>query len=335
MVPFLAVPEPAAAVAAGGGDPASRQLERDLVGDADGPRAAADGEIAAGVDEAGADDGEELGDAVDGVALADPAEVEAGAGLQLDRRARRRERAPPQRGGGSPADRGRVRSHGVERAVVARGHDGVVDGRVEPAAGRLAGLERELDDPHEVGARGGDPAVAVEARELGVVTEARHHLLEPLELRLRPVERAFGALAGLGVEQQLDVGAHRPERSAAASRRPRDRERRQVDDADARALRPTATPMRGRLRRPGATAPAPRRPVPWRPRSARCGPSAPCGRRPCGWSTTCWTSFASARSRCSRCESAASRGSGFAVAHGFAATAAQLTKKTTTAMTTA
>ncbi len=40
------------------------------------------------------------------------------------------------------------------------------------------------------------------------------HLLEPLELRcLGTVERALGALAGLGVEQELDVGAHRLERA--------------------------------------------------------------------------------------------------------------------------
>ncbi len=92
VVPLLAVPEPAAAVASGRGDSAACQLERDVVGDADGPRAAADGEIAAGVDEAGADDGEELRDAVDGVALADSSEVEAAARLELDPPSRRCER---------------------------------------------------------------------------------------------------------------------------------------------------------------------------------------------------------------------------------------------------
>ena len=155
MVPLLAVAEPAAAVAPGGGDAASRELERDLVGDADGPGAAADGEIAAGVDEAGPDDREELGDAVDCVALADPAEIEADAGLELDRRPRRSGRG---RRSGPRGDRvvDRVRRDGVERAVVAGRDDGVVHGRVEASAGRLAGLERELDDPHEIGARGGD-----------------------------------------------------------------------------------------------------------------------------------------------------------------------------------
>ena len=99
---------------------------------------------------------EELGDAVDGVALADAAEVEAGAGLELDRRPVDADAAAAAaRGGGRRSDR--VRRHVVERAVVAGRDDGVVDGRVEEAAGRLAGLERELDDPHEVGARVVEP----------------------------------------------------------------------------------------------------------------------------------------------------------------------------------
>ena len=50
---LLAVAAPAPPVAARGRQAALRELERHVVGDADGPRAAADGEIAAGVDEAG------------------------------------------------------------------------------------------------------------------------------------------------------------------------------------------------------------------------------------------------------------------------------------------
>ena len=107
----------------------------------------------------------------------------------------------------------RVRGHCVERAVVAGGDDSVMDGWVESSAGCLAGIERELDDPNEIPARVVDDSVAVEPRELGIVAEARHHLLEPLELFLGPVERAVCALAGLCVEQQLHVRAHRPEGS--------------------------------------------------------------------------------------------------------------------------
>ena len=87
VVHLLAVAAPAAPVATRGRDRAPVELERELVGDADGPGAAADGEVAAGVDEARAAAASMLGDAVDGVALADAAEVEVRARLELDRRA--------------------------------------------------------------------------------------------------------------------------------------------------------------------------------------------------------------------------------------------------------
>ena len=204
--------EPAAPVASGGGDSATRQLERYLVGDSHGPRAAADGKIAAGIDETRADAREELRDTVDRVPFADPAEVEASARLQLDRRPETWIR-PPQRERSASGTSSR-RRHVVERAVVAGRHDCVVHGGVEAPAGRLAGIERELDDPHEIWARPGDEALSVEQRELGVVAESRHHLLETLELRFGPVERAVGTLSGLRVEEQLDVGSHRSERTS-------------------------------------------------------------------------------------------------------------------------
>ena len=68
--------------------PPPRQLERQrAVGglDADGPAAAADGDVAAGVDEARTGDGEDLRGTFGRVALADAAEVEADAGVELDR----------------------------------------------------------------------------------------------------------------------------------------------------------------------------------------------------------------------------------------------------------
>ena len=78
---------PAPAVAAGGCERAAAELERhDPVGrlDADRPAPAAGRDVAARVDEAGPGRREELGGALGGVALADAAEVEADAGVELD-----------------------------------------------------------------------------------------------------------------------------------------------------------------------------------------------------------------------------------------------------------
>src|SRR6266508_2237375 len=92
VVPLVALAPPAPSVPAGSGEGSVLKRERDrAVGrlDADGPgagaRAAADSEIAARVDETRADRGEERAGPVDCVSLADAAEIEADAGLELDR----------------------------------------------------------------------------------------------------------------------------------------------------------------------------------------------------------------------------------------------------------
>ena len=152
------------------------------------------------------------GDAVDGVALRDPAEIEAGAGPELDRPPGDENAAAAGRGGARGARR--VQPDVAERAVVAGGHDRVVDGGVEPAAGALSCRNREGDDVDEVGSGVLDPSLAVELRQLRVVPEAREQLLEALELPLGPVERQFGSIAGLGVEEELHIRSHRSEGSA-------------------------------------------------------------------------------------------------------------------------
>ena len=190
--------------------------------------------------------------------------------------------------------------------------------------GRRARARRRARDR---GSRLASPAVAVEPRQLGVVAEARHHLLEPLELRLGPVERAFCALAGLRVEQELDVGAHRLERP------PQHHDvlvivsggRLTTRTAGAAAARPA-------LDCDAASERLLRRPAPWRPRSAPDAPSGRCGRRPSGGRRPAGRASRrrAAAAPAARGRRAAGRAS--AVAHGFAATAAQLTKKTTTAI---
>ena len=80
-------------------------------------------------------------------------------------------------------------------------------GRVEATARLGARLEREPDDADEVGSRF-QHARRVQSRELGVRAEAREERLEPVELVLRGLERAF---AGGSVEEQFDLGPHRGE----------------------------------------------------------------------------------------------------------------------------
>ena len=205
-----AVAPPAAAVAARGGQSAAVELERDLaVGglDTDRPGAAVAGDVAARVDEAGPCADEHAGDAVDGVALSDPAEVEAVARLELDVVAVHPDAASA--GGGLAG--GAVGVDLVERPVVACGAEGVVDGRVEQASGSLACLDGEPGDLDELGA-GVEPAGAVERRELGVRAEARQQGFQPLELVLGLGE----GLAALGarrcVQQELDLRSHCLER---------------------------------------------------------------------------------------------------------------------------
>jgi len=86
VVQLAVAAPPVAPVAARRCEPAVRELERQRV-DADGPAAVADGDVAAGVHEAGPGRCEQLGRALGGVALADAAEVEADARLELDARA--------------------------------------------------------------------------------------------------------------------------------------------------------------------------------------------------------------------------------------------------------
>ena len=103
-----------------------------------------------------------------------------------------------------------VRGDVLEGPVVAGGDERVVHRRVEAAAGALARGERELDDTAEVGA-GREGAGAVEARQLGVVPEAGEQRLQPVELALCSLECTRGAV---GVDEELDLGAHRAERAA-------------------------------------------------------------------------------------------------------------------------
>ncbi len=106
-MPTLAVPNPRAAIAAGRGETAVPELERDVARDADRPGAPAGGKIPTGIDEAWPDDCEEVGDPVGRVSLADPAEIEAESLLELDRVARDADAAAARRG---RRDRLRTRS---------------------------------------------------------------------------------------------------------------------------------------------------------------------------------------------------------------------------------
>jgi len=173
--------------------------------DPDRPRAAADRDVAACVHKAGAGEREQLGSPLGGIALADAAEVEVHARVEIDaarpqpdasRRRRRRSRFP-------------LRRQLFEAAVVPGRDERVVHGGVEAAARTFACLEREPDDADEI-RPGLDPAVAVQPRELRVVAEARQERFEPVELELRSVERAVCAVR---IDEELDLRAHRVERA--------------------------------------------------------------------------------------------------------------------------
>jgi len=82
-----------------------------------------------------------------------------------------------------------------------------VDGGVEAPAGLLAGGERTLGHPEEVGA-GDERAVPVQARELGVRAEAREQGLEPPELGLGRQEGGGRRGPGVRVEQAVDGRPH-------------------------------------------------------------------------------------------------------------------------------
>src|SRR5581483_7733151 len=87
VVQLAPVAAPAAAVAAGGGESAAAKLEGHGPGRrlaADRPCAAAGGDVAAGVREAGTRCSEQLGGTFGRIALADSAEIEAHTGAELD-----------------------------------------------------------------------------------------------------------------------------------------------------------------------------------------------------------------------------------------------------------
>ena len=87
-------PPPAAPVAAGGRECSSGELDRHSAVDADRPGPAACRDVAARVDQAGPGSAEQLGRSVGRVALADPAEIEVDARLELDPRAVQPSRRP-------------------------------------------------------------------------------------------------------------------------------------------------------------------------------------------------------------------------------------------------
>ena len=137
MVKLAPGAAPAAPVAARRGESAAGELDRHRAVDADRPRSAAHGDVTAGVDEAGAGLREQLGRPVDRIALPDPAEVEADTRVELDSRADQPDAAAAAGGACCP---GGVSWHELERAVVARRDDGVVNGRVEASVRSVRAL---------------------------------------------------------------------------------------------------------------------------------------------------------------------------------------------------
>ena len=89
--------------------------------------------------------------------------------------------------------------------VVAGGDNCVVNGRIETSTRLLARCKRQLRDAQKVGA-GLDLAHMVEPRQVRVLAKAREDRLEPVELRLRPLERFVCAVSR--VDEELDARAH-------------------------------------------------------------------------------------------------------------------------------
>ncbi len=205
VMQLAAAAPPAAPVAARRGERGTGELERQRAAgglDAHRPGAAARGDVAAGVDETRACEGEQLRRPFRRVALADPAEIDADAGIEHDPHAV--DGHAPAGHGGRPASDGVLRIDVVEGPVVSGRDEGVVDGRIETAAGPVAGGECELDDAQQVRTCLDRP-VAVQLRQLGVVAKAREQRLEPVELRLGCVHRVHCVV---GVDEQLHLGAH-------------------------------------------------------------------------------------------------------------------------------
>ena len=211
MVDLSPIPPPAAAVAPGGGERAVLQAERELSVrglDANGPEPPAAGQVAAGVHEARTGLREQRAGPVDRVALGDAAEIEPEAFLQLDSATVDAHPAAARPWGLCVA----VRGDFVKRAVVAGGDEGVVHGRIEPPRRPFSGLDGEARHRDEVLA-GVQRAGAVERRELGVGAEAGEQRFQPLELTLGPGEGDLAFGARFGVQQELDLRAHRGERA--------------------------------------------------------------------------------------------------------------------------
>ncbi len=134
--------------------------------DADRPRGAPQGDVAARIDEAGARLGEERRCPFGGIALADAAEIELHALAEVDARSRDAHLAPAW-----PARlRGRaVVGQLVKGSVVAGSGDRVVHGRVEAAVGPLAAVELQGRRPRPARARprASRPRSAPRARSRG------------------------------------------------------------------------------------------------------------------------------------------------------------------------
>ena len=204
VMKLSAAPPPGSPVPSRGCQAAPLELERQFRRDGDRPPDVAQSDVAACVHEARAGGGQDRRSVFGGVALADAAEVEPDAAIELDAIPVDPDCAAAR---GSRRRRGAVRGELGERAVIPGLDYGVVDGGVEAAFGRCSPCEREADDLEQVGACF-DVAVPVEPRELRAGVESRQQPLEPVELRFRGVELRRGAV---GVDDQLDIGAHRLE----------------------------------------------------------------------------------------------------------------------------
>ena len=113
------------------------------------------------------------------VALADAAEVELEAGLELDVVPE----DPDVAATGRRSTPTVLRRQKLEGTVVARRHEGLVDGGIEPAAGPLTRLEGELGYLHQVRRRV-DRAITIQPRQLRVSAKTGEQLFEPVEFRL-------------------------------------------------------------------------------------------------------------------------------------------------------
>ena len=95
----------------------------------------------------------------------------------------------------------------LERAVVPRFDEGVVDGRIESATGGATGFDGRLGELEQVGSDRRVPG-RVELRQLRPRQEARERRLEACELGLGLGETALCDLIARPLEQALDVRAH-------------------------------------------------------------------------------------------------------------------------------